>query len=145
MSYPCASALKDKQIFIFKTLRIVHSKMKILSFTHPKPVWMSLFCWTQRKIFWRMWETEQFWAPLTSIVFFSPTMEVKCAPKTAWLQTFFIISSFVFSRTKTFKTGLDPYLSWGWVNYDNFHFWGEQRPLKEQSPLNKSSCKTLHV
>ncbi len=31
-------------------------------------------------------------------------------PKTVWLQTFFRISSFVFSRTKTFET------TWGWVN-----------------------------
>ncbi len=54
---------------------------------------MSLFCWTQRKIFWRMWETEQFWG----------TFDFHCicsyygsqwGPKTAWLQTF--------SRTKKF-------------------------------------------
>ncbi len=42
---------------------------------------MYLFCWTQRKIFWRMWETEQFWGTIDfhSIVF--PTMEVNGAPK----------------------------------------------------------------
>jgi len=35
-------------------------KMKILSsFTHPQPVWVSFFCWTQRKIFWRMIGTKQ--------------------------------------------------------------------------------------
>ncbi len=30
----------------------------------PKPEWMTLFCWTQMKIFWRMWETEQFWGTI---------------------------------------------------------------------------------
>ncbi len=37
-----------------------------------KPVWMSLFCWTQRNIFCRMWETEQFWGTIDfhSIYFF---------------------------------------------------------------------------
>ncbi len=65
-----------------------------------KPVWMYLFCWTQRKIFWRMWETEQVWGTIDFHSIFS--MEVNGAPKTAWLQTFFKISCFVFSRTKTF-------------------------------------------
>ncbi len=72
-------------------------------------------------------------------IFFSYYGGQMC-PKTAWLQTFFIISSFVFSRTKTFKQ-VWTYLSWGWVNYDNFHFLGWTTPLKEQSPLNKSSAK----
>ncbi len=40
-------------------------------------------------------------APLTFIVFFSYFGSQRCL-KTAWLQTFFRISSFVFSRTKTF-------------------------------------------
>ncbi len=62
---------------------------------------MSLFCWKQRKIFWRMWETEPFWAPLTSIVFISYYGSQLC-PKTACLQTFFKISSFVFIRTNKF-------------------------------------------
>ncbi len=41
---------------------------------------MCLFCRSQRKIFWRMRETEQFWAPLTSIVFIF-LLEVNGAPK----------------------------------------------------------------
>ncbi len=79
--------------------------MKILSsFTHPqvvhKPVWMSLFCWTQRKIFWRMWETEQFWGTIDfHSIFFSYNGSQRC-PKTTLLQTFFKISSSVFGRTK---------------------------------------------
>ncbi len=42
---------------------------------------MSLFCWTQRKIFWRMLETEQFWGTIDSHSIFFPTMEVNGAPK----------------------------------------------------------------
>ncbi len=45
-------------------------KMKTV-IIYSKPVWMCLF-WTQRKIFWRMRETEQY---------FSPTIEVNGAPK----------------------------------------------------------------
>ncbi len=41
---------------------------------------MCLFCRSQRKIFWRMWETEQIWSPLTSIVFIF-LLEVNGAPK----------------------------------------------------------------
>ncbi len=48
----------------------VHPKMKTV-IIYSKPVWMCLF-WTQRKIFWRMRETEQY---------FSPTIEVNGAPK----------------------------------------------------------------
>ncbi len=42
---------------------IVHPKLKILSFTHPQvvTVWISLFCWTQRKIFWRKFVTRHHW------------------------------------------------------------------------------------
>jgi len=52
-------------------------KWKIMSsFTHPQVVSnLSFFCWTQRKIFWRMIGPL---APLTSIVFFF-TMEVNGA------------------------------------------------------------------
>jgi len=38
---------------------IVHPKMKIVSSLTPsscsKPEWISFFCWTQKKIFWRMY------------------------------------------------------------------------------------------
>ncbi len=42
---------------------------------------MSLFCRTQKKLFWRMWKQSSSGAPLTSIVFYFPTMEVNGAPK----------------------------------------------------------------
>ncbi len=86
-----------------------------------KPVWKSLFCWTQRKIFWRMWETEQFWGTIDlHSIFFSYYGSQWC-PKTAWLQTFFKISSFVFGRTKKFIQ------VWNYLRvskwWQNFHFW----------------------
>ncbi len=59
-------------------------------------------------------------APLTSIVFFSYYGSQWC-PKTAWLQTFFRISSFVFNRTKKFIQ------VWNYLSvskwWQNFHLW----------------------
>ncbi len=80
-------------------LRDSSPKTKILSsFNHSQVVPNLYACLYsaehKRKIFWRMWETNQFWG----IVFLFPTMEVNGAPKHAWLQTFFKISSFVFDR-----------------------------------------------
>ncbi len=47
---------------------IVHPKMKIVIIYSPssrsKPVWMSLFCRTQRKIFWRKFVTRLFWGTI---------------------------------------------------------------------------------
>ncbi len=82
---------------------------------------MSVFCWTQRKIFWRMWESEQFWGTIDfHSIFFSYYGSQWC-PKTAWLQSFFKISSFVFGRTKTFIK------VWNYLRvskwWQNFHFW----------------------
>ncbi len=82
---------------------------------------MYLFCWTQRKIFWRMWETEQFRGTIDfHSIFFSYYGSQWC-PKTAWLQTFFKIFSFVFGRTKKFIQ------VWNYLRvskwWQNFHFW----------------------
>ncbi len=79
---------------------------------------MSLFCGTQRKIFWRMWETEQFWG---TIDFHSFPMDFQWCPETAWLQTFFKISSFVFSRTNQFIQVCNYLRVSKW--WQNFHFW----------------------
>ncbi len=58
-------------------LGTVHQKIEIsvivYSPSRSKPVWMSLFHWTQRKIFRRMWETE-----FLGYCIFIPTMEVNC-------------------------------------------------------------------
>ncbi len=43
---------------------------------------MSFFCWTQRKIFWILWEKEQFWDIIDfHSIFFCPFLEVNGAPK----------------------------------------------------------------
>ncbi len=88
---------------------------------------MCLFCWTQRKIFWRMWETYQFWGTIDfHSIFFSYYGSQWC-PKTAWLQTFFKISSFVFGITKTFTQ------VWNYLRvskwWQNFYF-GVNYPFK---------------
>ncbi len=99
---------------------IVHPKMKILSsFTHPQVVpnlYECLVLLNTRKMFWIMWGSG---APLTSIVFLSYYGSQWCL-KTAWWQTFFKISSLVFSRTKKFIQ------VWNYLRvskwWQNFHF-----------------------
>ncbi len=59
---------------------------------------MCLFCWTQRKIFWRKFVTRLFWG---TIDFHSRRNKILW-PRTALFPTFFRISSFVFGRTNTF-------------------------------------------
>ncbi len=65
--------------------------------------------------------TEQFWGTIYfHSIFFSYYGSQWC-PKTAWLQTFFKISSFVFSRTKKCIQ------VWNYLRvskwWQNFHFW----------------------
>jgi len=56
------------------------------------------FCWTQKKIFWRMIGSL---APLTSIVFYYGLYYgSQWCQTNVWFQSFFKISSFVFSRRK---------------------------------------------
>ncbi len=58
-------------------------------------------------------------------VFFSYYWSQWC-PKTAWLQTFFRISSFVF-RTNTFR---QVWSTWGWVNDERIFIFGWTVPLR---------------
>ncbi len=81
---------------------------------------MSLFCWTQRKIFWRMWETEQFWGTID----FHSIPPPPTSPKTAWLRTFFKRNSYGFGTT---------WVSKWWLN---FHFWVIREPLLIREALN---------
>jgi len=69
-----------------------------------KPVWISLFCCTQRKIFGRMSVTKQILPP---IYYHSRKNKYYGSQwgggaRSVWLLTFFQISSFVFSRIKKF-------------------------------------------
>ncbi len=72
-----------------------------------KPVWISLFCWTQRKIFWRMWETEQFWSTIDfhSIYFFLlwKSMVPQNSLITNFLQNIFLCVQ----QNKEIHTGLE--------------------------------------
>ncbi len=63
-------------------------------------------------------ETEQSWGTIDVQIFFSYHGSQWC-PKTAWLQTFFRISSFVFSITNTFIK------VWSYLRVRIFFFGGE--------------------
>jgi len=68
--------------------------MKIRSsFTHPEGVSklyeFYFFCWTQKKIFWRMLVTKQFLVPIDFHCIFFPYYGSQWGPATIWLPTFF--------------------------------------------------------
>ncbi len=93
--------------------------MKILSPSISRPVWMCLF-WTQGKIFWRMWDTEQY---------FFLTMEVNGDPK----QPDYTLSSEYLplcsaEQTHSYRSGN----TWGWVNDDRISIFGWAVPLNER-------------
>ncbi len=104
---------------------IVHPKMKILSsFTHPQvvPNLYECLCSAEHKGRYseECGKQSSSGAPLNSIVFFSSYGSQWC-PKTAWLQTFFKISSFVFGRAKKFIQGWNYLRVSKW--WQNFYFW----------------------
>ncbi len=68
-----------------------------------KPVWMSLFCWTQRKIYWRMWETEQFWGTIDFHSIFFPSMVPQNSLVTNFLQNIFLCVQ----QNKDIQTGFE--------------------------------------
>ncbi len=87
---------------------------------------MSLFCWTQRKIFWRMWETEQFWGTIDFHSIFFPTMEINGAPN----QPGYKLSSKYIplcsaEQRNSYRFGT----TWGWVNDDRIFIFGWTIPL----------------
>ncbi len=103
---------------------IVHPKMKIQSsFTNPHVVPHLYDCLCSAELKGRYsvecGKQSSSGAPLTSIVFFSYCGS-QWFPKTAWIKTFFKISSFVF-RTKKFIQ------VWNYLRvskwWQNFHFW----------------------
>ncbi len=102
---------------------IVHTKMQILSSFNLKyfQTCMNVFVLlnTKEDILKNVGNSSS-GEPLTSIVFFFYYGSQWC-PKTAWLQIFFKISSFVFSRTKIFIQ------VWKYLKvskwWHNLHFW----------------------
>ncbi len=86
---------------------------------------MYLFCWTQRKIFWRIWETEQFWGTIDFHSIFSP-MEVNGTPK----QPGYKLSSKYLplcsaEQRNSYRFGT----TWGGVNDDIIYICGWTIPL----------------
>ncbi len=118
---------KKTIVFYFPFIKgIVHPKMKILSSFTPPQVVPNLYeclCSAEHKGRYseECGKQSSSGAPLTSIVFFFSYYGSQWCPKTAWLQTFFRISSFVFGRTNTFIQ------VWNYLRlskwWQNFHFW----------------------
>ncbi len=82
---------------------------------------MSLFCWTQRKIFWRMWETEQFWGTIDFHNIYFPSMEVNGAPKQLGYK---LSSKYLHLCSAEQRYSYRFGNTWGWVNDDRiFIFW----------------------
>ncbi len=127
MGPPVGARISDKKV-IFRAVKVkgtVHPKIKILSsFTHPQvvPNLYEVICSAEqniRKIFWRKFVTRLFWG---TIDFHSRNKNgSQWCPRTALFPTFFKISSFVFSRTKTFIQ------VWNYLRvskwWQNLHFW----------------------
>ncbi len=95
---------------------------------------MSLFCWTQRKIFWRMWLTEQFWGTIDFHSIFVPTMEVNGAPK----QPGYKLSSKYLplcsaEQRHSYRFGT----TWGWVYDDRIFIFGWTIPLIDAFDLKQ--------
>ncbi len=104
-----------------------------------KPVWMSLFCWTQRKVFWKMWETEQFWGTIDFHSIFFPTMEVNGAPKQPGykLSSEYPLCSAEQRHSYRFGT------TWGWVNDDRIFIFGWTIPLMSHNISSFCTIVTL--
>ncbi len=117
--------------------------MKIRSsFTHPQvvPNLYEFLCSAEHK--GRYFEESLlpgcFGAPLTSIVGKEKYYGSQWCSRTALFPTFFRISSFVFSRTKTFIQ------VWNYLRvskwWQNFHFWVNY-PFKEAAQIEVQSMK----
>ncbi len=80
-STPCTLVLKCWHV----TLKwYFPPKMKIVTYlasSNSKPVWISLLCWTQRKIFWRKFVSRLFWDTIDFHSRKKNTMEVNGAPE----------------------------------------------------------------
>ncbi len=109
---------------------IVHPK-KYSTSSSSKPVWISLFCRTQRKTFWRKFVIRLFWGTIDLHSRKKKYYGSQWCPRTALLPTFFRIYSFVFCRTKTFIQVWNYWVSKWW---HNFHFWVNYR-IKTPSAL----------
>ncbi len=93
---------------------------------YSKPAWVSFFCWTQKKIFWRIWITKQL-----MVLFFFHSMEINTMEVKGDINffSFFLpppppLSSKYLLLCSTEQT------SRGWVNDDRIFIFGWTIPLK---------------
>ncbi len=124
---PPWSVYRQIVMFIQVIKGIVHPKIKILSsFTHPQVVPNLYECLCSAEHKGRYSEecgkqSSSGALELRAPEFSPPYYGSQWCPKTAWLQTFFKISSFVFGRTKTFIQ------VWNYLGvskwWQKFHFW----------------------
>ncbi len=107
----------------FKGMKNENSVIIYSPSSSSKRVWMSLFCWTQRKILWRMWETEQFWCTIDyHSIYFSYYGSQWC-PKNSLVTNFLPLCSAEQRHSYRFGT------TWGWVNDDSIFIFGWIIPL----------------
>ncbi len=125
---------------------IVHPKSKILlSFTHPQvvPNLYECVCSAEHKVrYSEEWgKQSSSGAPLTSIVFFFPPMEVNGAPK----QPGYKLSSKYLplcsaEQTHSYRFGT----TWGWVNDDRIFIFGWTIPLSRWGIFVAIAKNTLY-
>ncbi len=91
-----------------------------------KPVWMSLFCWTQRKIFWRRFVTRLFWGTIefhsrkNNAMLVNGAPELLCFPHSS--EYLPLCSA---EQRHSYKFGT----TWEWVNDDRILIFGWTIPL----------------
>ncbi len=96
------------------------------SSSSSKPAWISLFCWTQRKIFWRKFITRLLWWTIDFHSRKKHTMEVNGAPELLCFphsSEYLPLSSAEQRHSYRFGT------TWGWVNDDRIFIFGWTIPL----------------
>ncbi len=107
-----------------------------------KPAWMCLFCWTQRKIFWRMWETEQFWGTIDFHSIFFPDIWKSILPQK---QPGYKLYSKYLPLCSTEQTHSNRIgTTWGWVNDDRIFIFGWTVPLSSAGIFIAIAKNTLY-
>ncbi len=106
-----------------------------------KPVWMCLFCRTQRKIFWRKFVTRLFWGTIDFHSRKKNTMEVNGAPE---LLCFPHSSEYLplcsAEQTHSYRFGT----TWGWGNDDRIFIFGWTIPLSRWGIFVAIAKNTLY-
>lgn len=111
-----------KHIFTVLFKRILHPKMKIVSFSYSHVVTnlYKCICSDEHKIFWGMFVTKQITSPIRFYSILFSYYKSEWGSWTVWLQTFLKASFFMFLRTKTFIQVCNKIRV---TKCDNFNFW----------------------